>query len=143
MEKNTKLQRTFDKFEKSFGKFREIIESLELFSFLNEELIVEVATKRFEYTFESLWKTIKEYLRPQGVECPTPLMAFREAFKAGIIEERFEEIFIEMIDKRNQIVHVYDFDQDKTIYAFLRGPLIMEALKRVYEKLRVRIGEAV
>ena len=72
MEKSEKFKRTFEKFEKALSKFREIIESQYLFDFLNQELIIEAATKRFEYTFESMWKVLKEYLRGEGLDCPTP-----------------------------------------------------------------------
>jgi len=54
MERTEKFRRTFEKFEKAFKKFKEIIKSPYLFDFLSKELIVEVATKRFEYTFEAL-----------------------------------------------------------------------------------------
>jgi len=93
MEKAEKFKRTFEKFEKAFKKFEEITRHPALFNFLSEDLIIEVATKRFEYTFESLWKSIKEYLRIEGLICSTPLQCFKEAFKVGIIESQYEVLF--------------------------------------------------
>lgn len=136
MEKREKFKRTFEKFEKALNKFREIIESQHLFDFLNQELIIEVATKRFEYTFESMWKVLKEHLRGEGLDCPTPLRCFKEAFKAGIISESDEVIFLEMIEKRNLIVHVYDFKAAKAIYDFIKRKELVLAIKNTYEKLK-------
>ena len=138
MEKSEKFRRTFEKFEKALDKFREIIESQHLFDFLSQDLIVEVSTKRFEYTFESMWKVLKEYLREEGFDCPTPLKCFREAFKVGIISEGDESIFLEMIEKRNLIVHIYDFKAAKAIYEFIKRKELVLAIKNVYVKLKVK-----
>ena len=132
MEKGQKLQRTFEKFEKAFRKFEEVIKSPYLFEFLSEELIIEISTKRFEYTFESLWKTLKEFLRGEGIICSTPLQCFREAFKRGLIKEEDESIFGEMIEKRNRIVHIYEF---------IKKDKVWSAFKNVYEKLKENLDK--
>lgn len=119
-----------------FGKYKEIIRSKELFDFLNEELIIEIATKRFEYTFESMWKSLKEYMRVEGVDCPTPLRCFKEAFKVGLIAENQENLFIEMIEKRNQIVHVYDLQHAKDIYKFIESDKVFSVIESLYKKLK-------
>ena len=67
-----------------------------LFSFLSEELLIEVTTKRFEYTYESMWQSLREYLRGLGIEVNSPLRCFKEAFKEGLIPEENEEIFSEI-----------------------------------------------
>ena len=135
MEKTEKFRRTFEKFEKAFKKFKGIIKSPYLFDFLSKELIIEVATKRFEYTFEALWKTIQGYMRTEGVICTTPLQCFREGFKLGLIEEKFEKLFLEMIEKRNQIVHIYGLEEAKKVYEFIRKEDVCWAIESVYKKL--------
>jgi nucleotidyltransferase substrate binding protein (TIGR01987 family) len=136
MENREKFKRTFEKFEKAFKKFEEIIRQPLLFDFLSEELIIEVATKRFEYTFEALWKTIKEYLRIEGLICSTPLQCFKEAFKREIIEEKYEDLLFEMIDKRNQIVHIYGLQEAKDIYQFIKKEDVYFAIDSIYKKLK-------
>ena len=136
MEKDEKFRRTFEKFEKAFKKFEEITRQPALFSFLSEELIIEVTTKRFEYTFESLWKTIKEYLRTEGVIVSTPLQCFKEAFKAGLIDAQYEDLFLEMIDKRNQIVYIYGMEEAKKIYQFIKKDEVYLCIDSIYEKLK-------
>jgi nucleotidyltransferase substrate binding protein (TIGR01987 family) len=136
MAKTEKFRRTFEKFEKAFTKYKEIVKSKGLFDFLSQELIIEVTTKRFEYTFESMWKVLKEYLRAEGVDCPTPLKCFKESFKAGLIDEAQENVFMEMIEKRNQIVHVYDLQQAEQIYTFIKDDSVFLAVESIYEKLK-------
>ena len=136
MVKREKLKRTFGKFEKAFEKFDRITQSQHLFDFLNHDLIVEVAIIRFESTFESMWKTLKEYLREEGVECSTPLKCFKEAFKTGVVEEQYESLFPEMIEKRNLIVHVYDSEQAENIYKFIKREDVFSAIKSVYEHFK-------
>lgn len=135
MERGEKFKRIFEKFEKAFSKYKEIVKSTELFDSLNQELIVEVTTKRFEYTFESMWKALKEYLRSEGIDCSTPLKSFKEAFKAGLIDESQEGIFVEMIEKRNQIVHIYDLEQAKDIYNFIKDDKVFSAIESLYNRL--------
>jgi len=136
MEERQKLSRTFEKFERAFRKFEEVVRSPYLFEFLNEELIIEISTKRFEYTFESLWKTLKEFLRVEGVICSTPLQCFKEAFKRGLIKEEDESIFAQMIEKRNRIVHIYGLEEAKEIYEFIKKEEVYSALQNIYEKLK-------
>ena len=140
MEKTEKFKRTFDRFEKAFVKFKEIIKSKDLFDFLNQELIVEVTTKRFEYTFESMCQALREYLRREGIDSPTPLRGFKESFKSGLISEGQEAVFLEMLEKRNQIVHVYDLKQAENIYNFLKSEKVFSAIEELYSNLKREIG---
>ncbi len=110
-----KFRRTLGKFEKAVGKFEEALESLKEWG-IPEELLVEVITKRFEYTFESMWKTVKEYLRFQGIECNSPRSCFKEALKEGIVPLEYESCLYRMIILRNFLVHVYSEEQAKEIY---------------------------
>ena len=103
---------------------------------VKEELETKAGTLRFEYTFESLWKTIKEYLRTEGIIVSTPLQCFKEAFKAGLIDAQYEDLFLEMIDKRNQIVHIYGMEEAKKIYEFIKKDTVYSAIESIYKKLK-------
>lgn len=41
-----------------------------------------------------------------------------------------------MIEKRNQIVHIYGFEEAKEIYQFINKDEIYQAFKDIYEKLK-------
>jgi len=83
-----------------------------------------------------MWQALKEYLRREGIDCSTPLKCFREAFKAGIIEEAQEGTFIEMIEKRNQMVHIYDSKRAFQIYEFVKSDVVFQAIETIYNKLK-------
>jgi len=45
---------------------------------LEKEILYEVAAKRFEYTYESLWKLLRLYLLElKGLECNSPMDCFK------------------------------------------------------------------
>lgn len=84
------------------------------FSFLKETLnssaedrIKNAATiKAFEMTFELCWKTLKDYLEYQGIVATTPREVLKEAFKAALLDDG--QIWIELLDHRNELVHIYN-----------------------------------
>jgi len=40
-----------------------------------------------------------------------------------------------MIEKRNEIVHIYDLDQAKSIYGFIKSDEVFSAIEDVYKKI--------
>jgi dTDP-4-dehydrorhamnose reductase len=63
--------------------------------------------KYFEMTFELAWKVMKDFLAESGI---TGIIgsknAIRQAFNNGIIDKG--EIWLHMVDSRNELVHSYD-----------------------------------
>lgn len=70
--------------------------------------IMDGVIQRFEFTFELMWKVLKEYMETAGfsdfVSGPKGILKF--AFKNGIIND--EEIFSKMLEDRNRTTHMYD-----------------------------------
>ncbi len=130
-----KFTRSFERFKKAYSKFREIVDNKAIPEILSEDFLVEITTKRFEYTYESLWKTLKEFLKIQGVECNSPRSCFKEALKEGIIEEKFERLFYDLIVIRNILVHIYEESQAKAICKRIKTPEILEAFQSVIKNL--------
>jgi len=122
-----------EKFTRTFGK--EVVENPFLPEIFNEEFLIEITTKRFEYTYEALWKTVKEFLRLRGLECNSPKSCFKEAFKEGLIPEDYEEIFFNMILLRNRLVHIYDEAMAKEIYTELKKEKFLKAIGDVIKNL--------
>ncbi len=89
--------------------------------------------KTYELTFELAWKTLKDYLNNKSVPVQFPRDTIKEAFKYDLIDDG--ELWLEMLNKRNLMVHAYDQEKAK-----LAQRLIVEsyyqALKQVLEKLR-------
>ena len=78
----------------------------------------EGTIQRFEFAVELAWKTLKDYLEHEGqVIAPvTPRNVIKEAFSARIIRDG--QVWIDMLDHRNQLSHTYDADIfDKAVMA--------------------------
>ena len=74
--------------------------------------------KRFEFTFELLWKTLKRILIESGVEAQTPRDCLEEAFKIGLITP--EKLFFNMLKDRNLMAHCYDEDEAGQVFGRIR-----------------------
>ena len=94
----------FTNFTKAFNKLRDIAQAAEqrtLSPFEQQGLI-----KAFEFTYETAWLTLKDYLVFQGyTQIAGPRDTIRAAFRIGVLEDG--EGWMEMIQSRNQTVHTY------------------------------------
>ncbi len=130
-----KFTRAFGRFKKAYRKFKEVVENPFLPEIFSEEFLIEITTKRFEYTYEALWKTVKEFLRLRGLECNSPKSCFKEAFKEGLISEEYEDTFFYMILLRNRLVYVYDEEMAREIYLKLKEEKFLKAIESVIKNL--------
>lgn len=101
-----------DDLERAISRLAEAIEDskkIEL-STLRDGVI-----QRFEFTIELSWKALKFYLNSEGVEeATTPKSTIREAFRYKVIENI--DIWIKMLDDRNQTSHMYSLSTAEVIY---------------------------
>lgn len=72
----------------------------------NGDIVLDIAAKRFEFTYEMAWKALKRFLDFQGIDARSPRAVFKEAFAQGIITD--EQIWLDMIEMRNLSSHIYD-----------------------------------
>ena len=77
--------------------------------------------QRFEFTFELFWKTLKIIMDYYGVDCNSPKICIKEAFRNKFIED--DEIFLDMLEDRNKTSHIYKeevadeiFERIKNVY---------------------------
>ena len=97
-----KLKRRAEEAEKALRTLKEV--SQEPYSVI----VRDAAIQRFEYTFEALWKLLRDYLREyEGIRCNSPKSCFREALSAGLISEKQTITCLEMTDDRNLTSHTY------------------------------------
>ena len=97
-------------FRRAFERYGEAIdrkEALEHEGF--GDIFLDLAVKRFEFTYEMAWKAVKRYLDYVGIGAPSPRACFKEAFSQQLITE--EQIWLEMIERRNLSSHIYSQDQ--------------------------------
>lgn len=84
----------------------------------------------FEFSFELAWKTLKDLLYFEGFEEKSPRGTFRRAFQAGYLDEDDTELFLDALDKRNLLAHIYDEDKARDAEA-----LIVERYEPVLRRL--------
>ena len=71
-------------------------------------VVRDASIQRFEYTFESVWKLLQDYLRSfEGITRNSPKSCVREAVRLDLLSLDDAEDFIRMIDERNLTVHTY------------------------------------
>ncbi len=127
-----RLKLRFKDAEKSLRTLKEIL--TEPFSII----IRDATIQRFEYTFESLWKFLKEYLRDkEGIIANSPKSCFREIFSLGFLTEEETVKYLEMTDKRNETSHTYKEEVADTIYRKVKdySDLMEKLLKKLRNKL--------
>jgi nucleotidyltransferase substrate binding protein (TIGR01987 family) len=127
MASNEELQSLFEQFKEAFGRLKEAID-IEGESDIKRDAVI----KRFEFTYELLWKTYKKLARLEKLDYFSPKACFQFAFKSGWIEN--EELFLEIIDARNKTSHVYSEEEARRIYDFIKEKVI-DAFDVAREKL--------
>ena len=57
---------------------------------------------------------MKRYLENVGIIVNNPRDAFKQAFQNGLIKNH--DVWVDMIESRNLLVHTYNFDQSRDIF---------------------------
>ena len=109
------LNKRLKEFEKCVKKFEEVI-NLE-----KNDVVRDSAIKRFELCFELSWKTLKDFLREEGIFCRSPRSCLKEAFSIGLIED--EEEWLSILEDRNLSVHTYVEILADELYSRLKNHL--------------------
>ncbi len=110
-----------EKLKLKYQDARRALETLE--AILREPysaIVRDASIQRFEYTFEAIWKFIKEYLQEkEGIVAASPKACFREIFQLGVISEEQTVKLLEMTDHRNMTAHTYHEEVAQKIYGAL------------------------
>ncbi|KAF0134369.1 MAG: nucleotidyltransferase [Candidatus Saganbacteria bacterium] len=122
---NSKYIVLLDEFKRAFKKFEEIMKEKKT------EIVRDSAIKRFELTYELMWKTLKAYLEAKGIRVFSPKDAIRAAFQQGLIPENDD--WINIIDIRNLTVHTYKEALAEEVYNDLKKylPLIKNLIENL------------
>lgn len=131
-----KFTRSLEKFERAYRKFREAVDSPLFDNIFTPDIKIEILSKRFEYTYEAMWKAVKEFLRLRGIECNSPKSCFKELLKEAVAPPETEAVLSEMILLRNQLVHVYDEEQAREIFDRIKQKDILQTFEIVLTGLK-------
>lgn len=125
-------QQRFSNYQKALYQLRRFIAHGDL-NELEEQGLIQC----FAYTHELAWNTLKDFLKNSG---NTTIFgskdATREAFKWGLIEHG--EIWMSMIQDRNQTSHTYNTETAKAIVANIKERFfpLFEALEAKLQSLQ-------
>ena len=122
------LEYSLNKLKNANQKLKEGIEQAK------DELDKDGVIQRFEFTFELLWKALKIQLEYQGIIVKTPRGSFVEAFRIDLISD--EKIFLDMLEDRNNISHIYDKETADNIFNRIKSDYI-PAIENVVNKLAI------
>ncbi|PDO10695.1 MAG: hypothetical protein BLM47_05655 [Candidatus Reconcilbacillus cellulovorans] len=85
-----------------------------------DAVLRDAAIQRFEYTFETVWKTAKSWLfEEEGVDVASPKSVIRSCRETGLLDDGDAVRALQMADDRNLTVHTYDERLAGEIYARL------------------------
>ena len=130
--KDIRWKQRFANYTKALGTLRQAVAlsgQRELSALEQQGLI-----QSFEFTHELAWKVMKDFLEFQGY--PNIIGsrdAIREAFKNGLLNDG--QVWIDMIDARNESSHTYDLARAEKIVASILTsffPAFVELEDRFY-----------
>jgi len=134
-----RIKSVFEQYIKALNTLQTAVNLVESTDKNNTEsytLLRDGAIQRFEYTFEICWKLIKRVAEFKGYNCNSPRDTFKEGFKLEIINEEYETVFPDMIEKRNLTVHTYNEETAVEIYNFIKQKAL-PAFESVSEKIKI------
>ena len=125
----TKLEALKIQYQRAFSRFREILEKEK------NEVTRDSAIKRFEFTFDLAWKTIKAFLEEyHNAQCTSPKTCFREAFHQRLID--YDEAWLKLADWRNEVVHIYKEKLADNLYKKL--PTALKYFQILIEQIKLK-----
>ena len=124
---------------KSFSKALQSLKKIHAFYTENSNQTVSqmALMKSFELAFELSWKTLQSFFKSQGyVEVKSPKGIIKEAFNKDLIYNG--QLWIDMLDARNRLSHIYDESMFKEIIKKVSKEYIQE-IEKLYQKLKKEI----
>ncbi|HEC97310.1 MAG TPA: DUF86 domain-containing protein [Nitrospirae bacterium] len=91
---------SLEKLKKAFKRLDEAVKEA------SDELDRDGVIQRFEFTFETFWKTIEILLGYEGFRCAGPRSCLKEAARRGFLQDA--EVALDMLEDRNRSSHIYD-----------------------------------
>ncbi|EGR4136820.1 HI0074 family nucleotidyltransferase substrate-binding subunit [Vibrio cholerae] len=87
----------------------------------------------FEFSFELMWKTLKDLLEFEGFDAASPRSVLRTALEAQHISSLQCEVLLEALMKRNLLAHTYVLQAQQLIVQNF-APIIAQVTQYLEEK---------
>lgn len=99
-----KVQERIKTAQRALAKLHELAVKSDLSEVERDALI-----QRFEFSFELLWKCVKEYLYvEEGIDAASPKKVIRCCRELGLLDEGQTQEALQMADDQNLTSHTYD-----------------------------------
>ncbi len=85
------------------------------------ELELAGLIQTFEFSFELAWKTLKDLLFYEGYDVKSPRETIRTSFDVEYIDEDEFEVFIDALEQRNLMSHIYDEEQALAVVELIKN----------------------
>jgi len=110
----------------AFARLKEAIPEVK------NQLEKDGAIQRFEFVFELVWKTLKDYAEDKGrFDAASPKDAFRVAADLGLIDNPL--IWFDFLKSRNEAAHLYN--EQKAEEVFSQIPNFIGAVENLISKI--------
>ena len=76
---------------------------------LELDIAMDAVIRRFEFTFETAWKSVKLTAKAVGYDCKSPKGCLKLAYRMGWIKD--EARWLELLEARNLMPNTYTYDQ--------------------------------
>jgi len=136
-----RLKQRFKNFESAFKILISDFDGRKISEF--SELEQGGLVQHFEVVWELAWKVIKDYLENDGVKISivSPRSVIKEAahvfFEAANIDG---DIFIEMLNTRNELSHIYDSQKFQKSLVKIQSDYVMQ-LENLYLFLHSQVAQ--
>ena len=122
------LNYSLEKLQAAFSRLQESVQKV------SDDLDRDGVIKRFEFTFELFWKTIKVLLEHEGFGCAGPRSCIKEGARRGFTAEN--EALLDMLEDRNKLSHIYDENMAQKIFERIKETYValMEKNIKVFEE---------
>ncbi|SDI01840.1 nucleotidyltransferase substrate binding protein [Desulfosporosinus hippei] len=104
----------------------------------SNDLLRDGVIRRFEFTFELAWKTLKAIFEDEGLRgLNSPKSVLREAFTAELIKD--DELWLAMLNDRNSTAHIYNEQIAIEICDNIQHKYLIE-LENLLERIKIRFA---
>ncbi|MEA3283030.1 MAG: HI0074 family nucleotidyltransferase substrate-binding subunit [Euryarchaeota archaeon] len=100
----------FENFENATKRLKAALE----YDPLELDIVMDAVIQRFEFTFETAWKSVKLAAKAVGYDCKSPKGCLKLAYRMGWIKD--EERWLELLEARNLTSHTYDQETATYVY---------------------------
>ncbi|MDA1316388.1 MAG: HI0074 family nucleotidyltransferase substrate-binding subunit [bacterium] len=125
-----KYDTRFKELQSAFDRLREAM------PIVKTRLEKDGAIKRFEFVFELVWKTLKDFAEEKGrLDVASPKDAFRVAADLGLLDD--PTLWFHFLKSRNEAVHLYNEESADEVFSHI--PQFIKAVETLMDHMNSQL----